>query len=259
MTGAESQAALDAALALGADGWFCFPCLRDKRPATPHGFKEAQRDPRCLRELWRRYPVPFIGVPTGAASNVDVLDLDRKHLEAAAWWTENRSRLPQTRCHRTRSGGLHLLFRHVAGLRSTASKIAPGVDTRGDGGYVIWWPAAGLPVLNDVSPAPWPAWLLAQLQTRPERSREWRPAVIPDDRALARLVRVVAGAPEGQRNNLAFWAACRAGEMARSGLIGLDTAAAVIASAAVRAGLSRREAESTAHSGVRAGAGVANV
>jgi hypothetical protein len=48
-------------------------------------------------------------------------------------------------------------------------------------------------------------------------------------------------------------------EMARSGLIGLDTAAAVIASAAVRAGLGRREAESTARSGVRAGAGVANV
>jgi Bifunctional DNA primase/polymerase, N-terminal len=259
VTGAETDAALDAALALGADGWFCFPCMKDKRPATPHGFKQARGDPNGLRELWRQYPGPLIGVATGAASAVDVLDLDRKHLEAGAWWDANRDRLRQTRCHRTRSGGLHLLFRHAVGLRSTAGKIAPGVDTRGDGGYIIWWPAAGLPVLSDVSPAPWPAWLLAQLETLPDRPRKRPAVIIPDDRALGRLVRVVAGAPEGQRNNFAFWAACRAGEMARSGLIGLETAASVIAAAAMRAGLSQQEAERTARSGVHAGAGVANV
>ena len=258
MTSADTNAALDAALALGADGWFCFPCLRDKRPATPRGFKQARRDPNGLRELWRQFAAPLVGVLTGAACDVDVLDLDHKHLEASAWWTANRDRLPKTRCHRTRSGGLHLLFRHAAGLRSTAAKIAPGVDTRGDGGYIIWWPAAGFPVLNDMPPAPWPAWLIGQLQTPSATSRKHRTMIIPDDRALGRLVRVVAGAPEGQRNNLAFWAACRAGEMARSGLIGLETAAAVIAAAAVRAGLSQREAERTARSGVLAGGGVAN-
>jgi len=71
-------------------------------------------------------------------------------------------------------------------------------------------------------------------------------AIILDDQALGRLVRVVAGAPQGQRNNLAFWAACWAGEMARSGLIGLEAATAVIAAAATRAGLGQREAERTA-------------
>src|SRR5262249_15485717 len=168
-------------------------------------------------------------------------DIDPKHLEARDWWKVNRERLPQTRCHRTRSGGLHLLFRHTAGMRCTTGKITPGIDTRGDGGYIIWWPAAGLPVLNDTSPAPWPAGLLAQLQAPPEISCKQRTVFMPDERALGGLVRVVAGAPEGQRNNLAFWAACRAGEMARSGFIGLETAAAVIAAAAMRAGLSQRE------------------
>jgi hypothetical protein len=258
VTGATAGAALDVALALGADGWFCFPCLKNKRPATPHGFKQARRNPKRLCELWRHYPGPLVGIATGAVSDIDVLDLDRKHLEADAWWTANRSRLPRTRCHRTRSGGLHLLFRHAVGLRSTAGKIARGVDTRGDGAYVIWWPAAGLPVLNDAMPALWPAWLLAQLQI-PERIREQPAIMIPDDQALSRLVRVVVGAPEGQRNNFAFWAACRAGEMARSGLIGPDTAMALIAMAAVRAGLGQREAERTARSGVYTGAGAANV
>jgi len=209
--------------------------------------------------LWRQYPAPLVGVATGAASDFDGLDIDPKHPEAKAWWTANRDRLPPTRCHRTRSGGLHLLFRHAVGLRSTAGKITPGVDTRGDGGYIVWWPATGLPVLNDTSPAPWPTSLLARLQTPPQISCKQRTVVIPDERALGRLVRIVAGAREGQRNNLAFWAACRAGEMVRSGLIGLETAAAVIAAAAMCVSLSQREAERTAHSGVFAGAGAANV
>jgi hypothetical protein len=144
-------------------------------------------------------------------------------------------------------------------LRSTVSKIAPGVDTRGDGGYVVCWPAAGLPVLDDTPPAPWPAWLLNELRSVPSIAAREPTVVIADDRALARLICSVARAREGQRNRLAFWAACRAGEMARSGLIGFATAEAVIAAAAMRAGLSRREAERIARSGVHAGAGVANV
>jgi SWIB/MDM2 domain-containing protein/bifunctional DNA primase/polymerase-like protein len=78
VTSADTEAALDAALTLGADGLFCFPCLINKRPATPHGFKQAQRDWGGLRELWRQYPAPLIGVATGAASDFDVLDIDPK-------------------------------------------------------------------------------------------------------------------------------------------------------------------------------------
>jgi hypothetical protein len=259
VTGAATDTALDAALMLSSDGLFCLPCLNDKRWATPHGFKHAQRDPNALLDLWRQYPALLVGVATGAICGLDVLDLDCKHFKAREWWAANRDRLPSTGFHRTRSDGLHLLFRYAAGVRSTAGKITPDVDTRGDGGYTIWWPAARFPVLKDVSPAPWPAWLLAQLQRSPETSRRRSPVIIPDDRALGRLVRLVAGAPEGQRNNLAFWAACRAGEMARSGLIALETATAVIAAAAMGAGLSKGEAERTARSGVLAGAGVANV
>jgi hypothetical protein len=39
----------------------------------------------------------LVGVATGAASGIDVLDLDRKHPEARAWWTANRSRLQNER------------------------------------------------------------------------------------------------------------------------------------------------------------------
>jgi hypothetical protein len=123
-------------------------------------------------------------VRTGKASGIDVLDLDRKHRQAAEWWTAHRNNLPVTRIHRTRSGGMHLLLQHAPDMRCSASKIAPGVDIRGDGGYVIWWPIAGLPVLCQAALAPWPEWLRIQLLS-PKRLAASQ-ASVPDSHALAR-------------------------------------------------------------------------
>jgi hypothetical protein len=206
-----------------------------------------------LRALWSRHPGELIGVSTGDVSGVDVLDIDAKHVGAAQWWGAYRDRIPATRVHRTRSGGLHLLFRHVSRVGCSVGRIALGIDVRGDGGYVIWWPGAGLPVLSDAALASWPDWLcwLAMPSPPPVEPR----ITVPDRHALAGLIRIVATARDGERNRIAFWAACRAGEMARSGLIAFDTAAVVIAEAAVQAGLPRGEAERTARSGVRAGGG----
>jgi hypothetical protein len=232
------------ALILASERWHCFPCAPNKRPASPNGFLDASIDPIVLQELWARYPGPLIGVRTGIASDIDVLDLDRQHRDATVWWRLHRDYLPITRVHRTRSGGLHLVFRHAPGLRCSAGRIARGVDVRGDGGYVIWWPATGLPVLRDAPVACWPEWLRTQLVS-PERPVVSR-ITVPDGHVLERLVRLVASACEGERNNLTYWAACRAGEMVASGLLQADVAAALIAEAATRAGLPRVEAERTA-------------
>jgi hypothetical protein len=90
-----------------------------------------------------------------------LLDVD---VEGLAWFEEHRRLIfPKTRLHRTRSGGLHLLFRHHVGLRCSAGRIAPGVDVRGDGGFVIWWPREGFGV-EGREPAPWPDWLLRLAQ-----------------------------------------------------------------------------------------------
>src|SRR5690242_17888081 len=84
----------------------CFPVLASKAPACPDGFYAATCDPKDLQELWRKHPGCLIGVPTGAASGFDALDLDlAKHTEASMWWEENRGRIPETRAHATRSGG----------------------------------------------------------------------------------------------------------------------------------------------------------
>src|SRR5215831_3480957 len=222
--------ALQAALDLARSGLALFPCGYSKRPTCEHGLLDATTDATVLRKLWRRHGGELVAVRTGAVSGVDVLDLDAKHSDARNWWHAHRAELPVTRVHRTRSGGLHLVFRHAQGLRCSTSKLAHGIDVKGDDGCAIWWPAAGLPILHEGPPAPWPSWLLAQLKppAPPPPSR----LVIPDDRRLRQLLRRVATAHEGERNAITYWASCRFGEMVATGLISTREAEALIIDAA---------------------------
>jgi Bifunctional DNA primase/polymerase, N-terminal len=248
MTVAE-HAALKAATTLP---YPAFPCLASKAPACPRGFKAAIMHDAGLATLWARYPGVLIGVPTGAISGFDVLDVDPKN-EGGAWYQANRSRLPATRIHRTRSGGLHVLLKHCDGLRNSSSKIAPGIDVRAVGGYVIWWPAEGLPVREhplDALPE-WPLWLLPALMSPPKPPPPVypKPAVpcAPDAvlRPLGGVLRKVAFASQGERNALLFWGACRLRDMALEGKIALPTGNELLAEAALRTGLQRLEVERT--------------
>lgn len=244
---------LNIALELAAAGVPVFPCRADKKPTTPHGFKDAVTDPVAVHELWRQRPGPLIGIPADAVSGINLLDLDfPKHPASRAWYNDNRHRLPRTRTHQTLSGGLHILFKHDALAPNNAGKIAPGVDTRGAGGYLIWWPAAGGLVLSDSPLAPWPDWLLAEFRPKP------RPPITSSttlncwgDSWLRGLIRTVANAPEGQRNSILFWATCRAGEAVREGKATEDFVNSVLLEAANHAGLSLREAQQTIRSGMQ--------
>jgi hypothetical protein len=217
------------------------------------GFKDATADQDKLHELWEQHPGPLIGVPTG--ERFVVVDLDFKHPEAGIWYTVDYSRenLPVTRTHITRSGGRHLLFRPHPQVKNSTSKIARGVDTRGTGGYVIWWPATGLEVLHANALAPVPDFILRALASKPPA-----PVGAPTVRYHAEgwlrgLVRTVGGATEGQRNQTLFWAACRAGEAVREGKAASGFVTEVLIEAAANAGLTRSESLRTIDSGLRAG------
>src|SRR5579884_1684144 len=83
---------LEAALAYAGWGWAVFPlhavvdgrcsCRRAacahpaKHPVTRHGLLEATRDPARIRLWWARWPWANIGVATGAASGLVVVDVD---------------------------------------------------------------------------------------------------------------------------------------------------------------------------------------
>jgi Bifunctional DNA primase/polymerase, N-terminal len=201
-----------------------FPCSANKKPAIPkeeggNGFLDATTDPDTIRRLFAQPNAALIGVATGAASGISVLDVDAgrypddapqnladKHQAARLWWHANCDRLPATRIYESASGGLHVYFRHRAGIGSTQSRIHQGVDTRGDGGYIIGWFAAGFACFDHSPPADWPDWLLEALTapkamatppTRTARSRRPAPKV---DQLVRRALERIGTAPEGAKH-----------------------------------------------------------
>lgn len=227
-----------------------FPCLPDKRPACQHGFKDATSDKRHIRDLFLSHPTAtLIGVPSGEGCGVDFLDLDTtKHpAETRAWITPRRELLAITRAHRTQSGGVHYLFQHHPGMKNWTAKPAPGIDGRADGGYVVWWPAMGLPA-NSKPISKWPEPLLRQFTRAHQRDPAKRPPANITDERLERIIRRIVRANEGTRNKLLFWGACRVGEWIKQGTLPQECGEAVLLHAARYLNLPDREAIATIYS-----------
>lgn len=180
MTEATCQL-LDAALGYAARGLPVFPCRpRAKKPATTHGFKDATTDANAIQAWWRDMPDAGIGMPTGAVSGLFVIDVDPRHggPESLDQLTEQYGDLPATAESHTGDGGRHLFFRHPGEhVRCSQSEIGPGIDIKGDGGYVVLPPTIhpnGTAYtwelssdIADVPPADCPAWLKALVCAQP--------------------------------------------------------------------------------------------
>ncbi len=138
MSGGDDLAS--AALAYAAQGLPVFPCNPlNKRPLTKHGFQDSSRDADIVAQWWKQWPTAMIGMPTGEASGIWVLDVDDpKAFEAAA------PALPPTRKVMT-GKGYHLHFANDPEVRNAQRHGArgwpfpelPGAEVRGEGGYVI--------------------------------------------------------------------------------------------------------------------------
>lgn len=107
---------LEAALAYTQKGWPVFPCkAREKAPLTPHGFKDATTDQATIRHWWMEHPAANIGVATGRASGVVVIDVDGPEGEESL---KALPPLPETFTVRT-ARGRHLYFACGEPLHST--------------------------------------------------------------------------------------------------------------------------------------------
>lgn len=205
-----------------------FACGHDKRPVTQHGFQDATRD---AVEIERQFATPgaaMIGVPTGDTSGFFCLDLDVKNGGGGLeWLAANQHRLPDTRRHKTRSGGVHLLFAMPQGriIRNSAGRIAAGVDVRGNGGYIIAPPSPGYLVDEAMAPAPAPAWLL-DLIDPPKALEAPRPAPAPRQsgdgtryglQALDNECQAILSAPDGAKHDTLNRAAFSIGGLVAAG------------------------------------------
>jgi len=230
----------EAAIALGLP---VFPCKADKSPLTPRGFKDASADPAVIRRMFSVPGAKLIGAPTGAASGVVVVDIDIKDgARGMEWLNANSERLPFTRTHKTRSGGLHLLFLAPVGvhLRNSASRVAPGVDVRGEGGYIIVPPSDGYQVADPCDPADMPDWLIAACaeQRAPASGpTPYKPIAIDADgtaygrAALEDACGNIANAPDGAKHEILNREAYAIGGLVTAGEIPDGTAWAGLSAA----------------------------
>ena len=132
----------NAALAYARRGVPVFPCEPGaKRPLTQNGHWDATTDLRVIERWWKRWPTANVAVPTGKKSGVVVLDVDVDDggLESLAKLDRAGAPTPKTARARTGGGGIHVFFRYPRGteIRNSAGLLGPGLDVRGEGGYVV--------------------------------------------------------------------------------------------------------------------------
>jgi len=182
----EFQTRLDAALFYVSRGWRVMPlhspdksgkcsCGRDdcpspaKHPRTGHGLKDATINEKQIRQWWKQWPNANVAIATGPESGLLVLDIDGDRGEASlAALIKQYGRPPETIKALTGGGGRHIFFVYPSTyvIRNSAGKLGNGLDTRGEGGYVVAAPSVHISGqrykwLNDPDPAPTPEWLLS--------------------------------------------------------------------------------------------------
>lgn len=207
----ENPDMLSAALSHADAGKPVFPTRADKTPLTPNGFKDATTDERMIRAWWRRWPDAGIGIPTGKASGLLVLDIDPPHGGYASLsdLLGEHSALPETMEVRTGGGGIHFVFTYPQGVevRNSAGKLGEGIDVRGEGGYIVAPPSLHTSgrryeQLNSAMPAPAPEWLLKLLT---EEKRKVAAAPVAQARLQAKSGAASGDViAEGSRNEMLF-------------------------------------------------------
>lgn len=211
-----------------------------------------------------------VAIVTGELSGVVVLDVD-EHGDvagqaslAAKGWT-----LPRTPSVKT-GRGRHYYFRHPGIFVGNQVGLLPGVDFRGDGGYVVAPPSVhengaiyewevGL---DEVAFADLPPWFESVHSTLANLPKATRSTLLNAKRtrstryglaALKQEVEELAITPEGGRNDKLFQASARAGELIGGGELTQFDAERDLEIGALTAGLKRDEIKATVSSGLKRG------
>lgn len=136
---------LDHALKYAGLGWPVFALQpKDKVPLKgSRGFKDAATSEILITRAWDDHPDANIGMATGKTAGAWVLDIDGEKGSQSLTAMENDiGPLPETLEQRTGSGGRHLFFRWpVAREVRNKQSLRPGIDIRGEGGYIVLPPS----------------------------------------------------------------------------------------------------------------------
>ncbi|WP_315792192.1 MULTISPECIES: bifunctional DNA primase/polymerase [unclassified Bradyrhizobium] len=208
----SNEIMLNAVLSYVREGWHIFPARIDgkvKRGLTSGKRTNGNRwghtnDPVRAERYWRRWPAAAIGIPTGSANGIFVVDVDTKAghgIDGLASLKSLEARygaLPETKRAVSPTGSVHYYFRLPGGVivKNSSGEIGDGIDVRGEGGMVIAPPSfregkgayqwASLTGIAD--PPPWLLDLVVSTQgkrsrpeqARPSREKQSEPSLPPD-------------------------------------------------------------------------------
>lgn len=228
-----------------------------------HGVHDASNEPDRIRALFAAAPYATgYGIACGQPPHHLIgLDLDRKNgvdgvRELRELAARHGIRVPRTVVIKTPSGGYHAWWSGPADVKvpNRAGHLAPGVDVRGAGGYLVGpgsrsrrglYALVSDPDAVDVQPIP--ERLLTLMTASKDRPRPTGRFTGKADggRSLVGLVRTVLNAPQGHRNSRLYWAACKAFEHAAAGHFPEAAAQDALAQAAAAIGLPDNEAAAT--------------
>ena len=208
---------LTAALNYARCGWPVFPIVEaDKKPATPHGVHDATTDASVIQPWFNNGTARNVGIATGAKSGFFVLDIDpAKGGDDALDELESQyGTLPNTVESLTGGGGRHLLFQYPGRkVRNGNNKLGPGIDIRGDGGFIVAppsvhesgkryaWEWSSDPDNVDIAKAPdWLAELVCNVSERAERHISEVSAVSAVSETSEAIIEQTLPTGPGQRN-----------------------------------------------------------
>lgn len=243
-------------------GWHVFPVKPNKVPLCEHGRNDATCEALTIEDWSDKFPEANIGIKTGKASGIVVIDIDSE--EGERWISGHtsgwRNQLPETA--EAKSGrGRHLYYAYLP-VKSADGKIAPGIDVKGDGGSItapVSLHASGklyewvkppfgrhLPLL--------PLWIVRALAPPPPKlHRSNYDGLPPSDVHVNRLLEQITAAQVGQRNHTLNKIAFIFGLIVKDGHMTHGQAYNLLVEAARSAGLPQLEAVPTIKSGLRSG------
>jgi hypothetical protein len=249
----------------------CNPCRTDDADHDPaacgcltcHGFYAATLDPTRLAAMREAIPDGLLAIRTGRASGLLVVDIDPRNGGSI-----DRKLMSPTTTVATGGGGWHLYYQHPGTPSVTKLADRPGVDIKGDGGYVAAPPSihpdtrrpyqwiGGRPV-GEMPPA------LRAAVTPPSAPP---PATPPDvgpvrtsaaggisspTALLAAHLHAIENAPEGKRRITLYGAARGVARMVIAGAITHTDAIAALTDAGRRAEQTARDIRAAIAGGFR--------
>ena len=244
-------------------GWKLHPCKKDKTPYLPAWQKNASCDPDQIKEWWAKWPNASIGCKCGPDSKIWVLDIDLPDgPDTLEKLLSDNSPLPLTLIQKTGSGGKQIFFSYNGvEIRNSAKKAGPGIDVRGDGGYIILPPSnhpsgKNYEWLQKKAISQAPAWLV-DIVKKPPTKHVTHPQIGGNSKyglaALLNQIIELSGSGVGNRNDKLNASSFSLGQLVAGGELEMGHVENSLLGVALATGLSEPEARKTLQSGLTSG------